>query len=108
LDYSIIGFKLPCVKGHCMAKSVFSKDYESFLGTLRRVRLDAGLTQNDVADRLGWTQTQISKSERGERRLDLVELRNWCHALGMTLPAFVQLLEPQLSKPPRSVQVQRS
>lgn len=38
-------------------------------------RKDAGLTQVEVARRLGRTQSFVTKAERGERRLDVVELR---------------------------------
>ena len=41
-----------------------------------------GVTQSDLANRLGKTQSFISKVERGQRPLDVVELRWWCEALG--------------------------
>ncbi len=84
-----------------MEKSTFSEDYGTILRALREQRRASDLTQVQVAARLGWTQTQVSKAERGERRLDLVELRSWCHALGVTLPYFVERLEPRLSRPPK-------
>lgn len=52
-----------------------------------------GLTQEDVADRLGSTQSFVSKCERGERRLDLVEVQSWCLAIGVPLSDFVARFE---------------
>jgi transcriptional regulator with XRE-family HTH domain len=40
------------------------------------------MTQASLAERLGNTQTFISKVERGERRLDVVDFLEWCEALG--------------------------
>lgn len=56
-----------------------------------------GLTQEDVADRLGSTQSFVSKCERGERRLDLVEVQSWCVAIGVPLSHFVALYEMAVS-----------
>lgn len=60
-----------------------------FLRQLRAARERVGLSQEQLAQTLRATQSFISKCERGERRLDLVELRAWCAALGVPLPKFV-------------------
>lgn len=49
-------------------------DYRRFLARLKLARAAAGLTQVQVAKRLGRPQSFVSKSESGERRLDPVEL----------------------------------
>jgi len=66
--------------GAPMEKSIYSMEYTLFLGVLRAVREEAGITQQEIAARLGATQSFVSKCERGERRLDIVELRAWCSA----------------------------
>jgi transcriptional regulator with XRE-family HTH domain len=48
--------------------------YQQFLDRLRLARQEAGLTQYEVADRLGKPQSFVSKCETGERRVDFVEL----------------------------------
>lgn len=63
---------------------------------LRQVRLEAGLRQVDVAAKLGVPQSFVSNYESGERRLDILELRDLCEVLGITLPIFVQRLEKKL------------
>jgi len=81
-----------------MKKSLFSEDYKCFLDLLREVRERVGLTQEQIAERLETTQSVVSKCERGERRLDIVELRTWCQALDISLPVFIAELEKALNK----------
>ncbi len=63
---------------------------------LRQIRLDAGLSQIELAQRLGLAQSFISKYEQGERRLDLLELRQICQVVGMSLEEFVRKFEDSL------------
>ena len=56
-------------------------------------RTSAGITQMELAEKLQWQQTDISKAERGERRLDLVEFLQFAKALGIDAPAFVTKLQ---------------
>ena len=76
--------------------SPFSSDQEQLQGLLRRVRLDAGIHQSELADRLGRPQSFVSKYESGERRLDVIELRQVCNALGLSLLEFIDRLEQEL------------
>ena len=76
-----------------MEKSVFSRRYGLFLRVLREARERSGLTQVQLAERLGQTQSFVSKCERGERRLDFVEVHAFCSDLGVTLSDFVRGLE---------------
>ncbi len=71
------------------------------LDLLRRVRREAGLTQVDLARRIGEEQSFVSKFERGERRLDILELRHICRALGVTVDEFARRLERELTERPR-------
>lgn len=56
-----------------MTDSVFSPRYRKLRQLLTKARTERGLSQAALADRLGRPQTFVSKYERGERRLDLVE-----------------------------------
>ena len=76
-----------------MEKSIYSSEYERFLALLRTARAESGLTQDDIATKLNTTQSVISKCERGERRLDIVELGAWCSALNISLSSFVGRFE---------------
>jgi transcriptional regulator with XRE-family HTH domain len=55
-------------------KTIHSPDYRRLLRLLKEARSARRLTQEDVARELGWTQSFVSKCERGERRLDVLEL----------------------------------
>jgi hypothetical protein len=48
--------------------------YNGFLAKLISAREEAGFTQRDVAERLGMFHSWISKTESGDRRLDVMEL----------------------------------
>jgi transcriptional regulator with XRE-family HTH domain len=60
------------------------------------MRQKSGLTQEELASRLGATQSFVSKCERGERRIDVIELARFCKAMGIRLPDFVALLAKAL------------
>ena len=51
-----------------------------------------------LAGKIGETQTFVSKCERGERRIDVIELRTFCRAFGVSLKRFVSALEQALRK----------
>lgn len=57
---------------------------------LRNVRIDSGLTQVQVAERVGETQSYVSKYESGEQRLDLIEIEDVCKAVGLSLRTFIE------------------
>jgi len=100
LDYSESDFSIrlhPDQSG-AMAKSIFTAEYRQFLGLLRETRESAGVTQAELASKLGQTQSLVSKFERGEIRLDVIQLRSICRLVGTTLPSFVAALERRLSK----------
>lgn len=63
---------------------------------LRQIRLEANLRQVDLAESIGRPQPYVSKYESGERRLDLFEIREICHAAGVTLAEFVGRFEDSL------------
>jgi transcriptional regulator with XRE-family HTH domain len=65
---------------------------------LRELRKEAGLTQVGLAERLGKPQSYVSKVERGERIIDLVEIRWWCREAHADTAAFVKRWEGILAK----------
>jgi transcriptional regulator with XRE-family HTH domain len=68
--------------------SIYDSAYRKFLGELRAARVSAGLSQEELAARLGKHQTFVSKVEQGQRYLDVVECVRWSAAVG-TDPAKV-------------------
>jgi len=76
-----------------MEKSIGAPEQICLQKLLRQVRKEAGLTQVALAARLATGQATISNYERGERRLDLVELRHVCTAIGIELREFIVRFE---------------
>jgi transcriptional regulator with XRE-family HTH domain len=97
LDYSNSDFYSGLGASTDVDKSITSRAYKVFLRELRSARRKSGLTQVDLAAKLGETQSFVSKCERGERRIDVVELRVFCEAFSLPFPKFAQRLERVLS-----------
>jgi transcriptional regulator with XRE-family HTH domain len=66
----------------------YQKAYKSFLSRLVDARKQAGLTQVEVATRLGKAHSFVSKCELGERRVDFVELQQFAKIYGKDLTFF--------------------
>src|ERR1044072_6705615 len=78
-------------------KNIRLNQQKKLLVLLRGVRVEAGLTQSELASRLGTDQTFISKYESGERRLDILELREVCQVIGIDFIAFIRRLDKDLN-----------
>ena len=64
--------------------------YQNFIKRLRKARLEAGLTQVEAGKRLKKPQAYISKIERGERRVDAVELAELARIYGKSMDYFIK------------------
>lgn len=65
-----------------MAKTLRTPQHIFLCEQLKNTRLGAGLTQMDLAERLGKPQSYVAKVETHERRLDVVEFVRWMEACG--------------------------
>jgi transcriptional regulator with XRE-family HTH domain len=79
-----------------VAKNSYSYQQQRLQDILRQIRRNAKLRQADLAERLGVPQSFVSKYESGERRLDVLEVRQVCNAIGVSLLDFVRLFEDSL------------
>lgn len=79
-----------------MKKRVYFAQRNLMTALLREVRLEAGLTQVELAARIEKDQAYVSRYESGQRRLDVLEVREICQAIGITLEGFVRRLEKVL------------
>lgn len=77
-------------------KSVFTKEYGFLLGYLIAARKAADITQTNLAQRLNKPQSFVSKYERKERRLDVVEFVSITHAIGIDPYAVIREIEDSL------------
>src|SRR5512140_3634439 len=80
-----------------MPRTLHTEQNKVLLDLLRSAREHAGVTQVQLAERTGMRQTDISKTERGVRRLDVVELHQWLAALEVSFVAFATELDERLS-----------
>jgi len=76
-----------------MTKTIYRPEHTALLNLLRKHRKAAGLTQVDCSKALNRPQSFMSDVENGTRRLDIVQLRDLCTVLGVSLPELVQELE---------------
>lgn len=65
-----------------MPKTIFTGANKAVVDAVRSARLAAGLTQAELAGRIGRDQSHISLIEGSQRRLDLVEFHEIAMALG--------------------------
>ena len=79
-------------------KSVFTDQYEVMLRRLISARTEAGLTQQDLASRLNRPQSFVSKYERRERRLDVLEFVVVCRVLKVDACSIIREVEDSLSR----------
>ena len=72
-----------------MSGSLHTKEYKALCLRLKQARIDAGLTQQQMADKLGKPQSYVAKYELAERRLDVIECVAVCKALGLDITEVI-------------------
>ena len=73
-----------------MSKVIYSKDHRYIVERLKTARLEAGLDQAQVAKVLGKTQPYISKMEAGQRKVDVVTLKEFVRIYKKPLDYFLK------------------
>jgi len=81
-----------------MKRPAPSREQAATPQVLARLRMAAGVRQTTLALRLGITQSEVSKFERGERALDERRLRAWLHALQVEWASFADALDQALDR----------
>ena len=77
-----------------MDKILYRRRYAKFAELLKNERQVhcAVINQKELAKKLGVTQQQISQIESGQRRIDIIELMEYCRLTGINLSKFVDQL----------------
>lgn len=73
-----------------MPRAIYTKDHNAIVESLKKARLDAGLGQIEVAEKLGRTQSYVSKIESGQRRFDVLQLKEFAKLYKKSLDFFVK------------------
>jgi transcriptional regulator with XRE-family HTH domain len=66
-----------------MARTLRTKRHKAMMAVLRASRTEKGLTQRQLAEKLGRAENFVNKVETGERRLDLIEFFQLAEGLGV-------------------------
>ena len=73
-----------------MDKTIYSKGHKALVKKLIEAREKRKLRQEDVAKLLGRTQSYISKIEAGQRRIDLIQLKEFAKIYKKNLDFFIK------------------
>jgi transcriptional regulator with XRE-family HTH domain len=73
-----------------MSKIIYSKDHKCLVAQLKRAREDAGFGQKKAAKLLGKTQSYVSKAESGQRRIDMIQLKEFAKIYKKDLSFFIK------------------
>jgi len=60
-----------------MQGNLYSKEHKTIVERLKKARQEAGLDQIDVAEKLGRSQSYLSKIESGQRKIDVIQLKKF-------------------------------
>jgi len=73
-----------------MSKTIYSKEHKHIVQQLKKARKSAGLSQEEVAEILGKTQSYISKIESGQRKVDVIQLKEFAKIYKKNLDFFIE------------------
>jgi transcriptional regulator with XRE-family HTH domain len=78
------------IKSQAVEKSIYTKTHQKLVRQLVKARKEAGLKQQEVAKLLGRTQSYVSKIESGQRRIDIVQLKEFARIYKKKLDYFIK------------------
>ena len=73
-----------------MNKTIYSQDHKNLVEKLKQARVEVGLDQEEAAKLLGKTQSYVSKIESGQRRIDVIQLKNFTKIYKKSLNFFIK------------------
>ncbi|MBA3047241.1 helix-turn-helix domain-containing protein [Patescibacteria group bacterium] len=73
-----------------MPKTIYTKEYRNVIEKLKNARSETGFKQEEVAKKLSKPQSYVSKSESGERRLDITELKKFADIYKKQINYFIK------------------
>ncbi|OJI06412.1 hypothetical protein BK004_03655 [bacterium CG10_46_32] len=72
-----------------MNNTIYSKGHKQLIEKLKNARIEIGLDQVEVAERLNKTQSYISKVESGQRRIDIIQLKEFAKLYKKDIHYFI-------------------
>ncbi|PIE46650.1 MAG: transcriptional regulator [Gammaproteobacteria bacterium] len=74
-------------------KTIYKAKYKKIIQILVKTRKQSVITQQQLADKLKKPQSYIAKTEKYERKLDILEFIELCEALGLTASEVIKEIE---------------
>lgn len=81
-----------------MVNRIWDTRSEALQASLKLLRIDAEMSQMEIAEILGKPQSYVSKYENGERRLDFIEVLDVCSALNIEVATLIKVYESNLNQ----------
>ena len=75
---------------YAMPRAIYEKEHKAIVERLKKARIEADLGQVEVAKKLGKTQSYVSKIESGQRRFDVLQLKEFAKLYKKSLDYFVK------------------
>ncbi len=88
------------MKNKRLRQSIHSDANKALRDLLTTQRYKLKLTQRELANKLGVTHSIIGKVETGDRRLDIVELLEYAHALEIDTMDIINIIQETQNHPP--------
>ena len=73
-----------------MPRAIYTKDHNAIVERLKKARFETGLGQVEVAKKLGKTQSYVSKIESGQRRFDVLQLKEFAKLYKKDINYFIK------------------
>jgi len=73
-----------------MVKTIYTKGHRQITKQLKKARIESGLDQEKVAKLLGKSQPYVSKVESGQRRIDIIQLKEFSRIYRKKLSFFIK------------------
>lgn len=75
---------------YIMPRAIYKDEHQKIVQRLKEARIEAGLGQVEVAEKLGKTQSYVSKIESGQRRFDVLQLKEFAKLYKKDISYFIQ------------------
>ncbi len=73
-----------------MPRAIYNEEHQKIVERLKQARIESGLGQVEVAKKLGRTQSYLSKIESGQRRFDVLQLKEFAKLYKKSLDFFLK------------------
>lgn len=71
-------------------KSIFTNEHQETIKLIKTTRIQKGVSQKQLAYKLGCTQSYVSKIENGQIRLDIYQLKKIAKILDFDIGILVK------------------